>query len=95
MLGILQDEQDRLAPLSKRYRLTEEEARSIPKNIKSFLEEIETEISSCKNPERVKILARFRNQTNKYQDNLKSTLKEYWKIIDENNFDIHASVNKI
>ena len=74
MLGILQDEQDRLAPLSKRYRLTEEEARSIPKNIKSFLEEIETEISSCKNPERVKILARFRNQTNKYQDNLKLPL---------------------
>jgi len=74
MLGVLQDEQDPLAPLSKRYRLTEEEARSIPKDIKSFLEEIGTEISSCKNPERVKILTRFRDQTKKYQDNLKIPL---------------------
>ena len=74
MLGILQDKQDSLAPLSKRYRLTEEEARSIPENIKSFLERIETKISSCKNHERIKILARFRDQTKKYQDNLKIPL---------------------
>lgn len=74
MLGILQDEQDPLAPLSKRYQLTEQEARSIPKNIKHFLEEIEIKISSCKNSEKVKILSRFRNQTNKYQDNLKIPL---------------------
>ncbi len=74
MLGILQDKQDPLAPLSKRYKLTEEEARSIPKNIKSFLKQIELEISSCKNLERVKILTRFRKQTKKYQDNLKIPL---------------------
>lgn len=74
MLGILQDKQDPLAPLSKRYQLTEEEARSIPKDIKSFLEKIETEISSCKNLERVKILTRFRDQTKKYQANLKLPL---------------------
>ena len=52
MLGALQDDQDPLAPLSKRYQLTEEEAKAIPKNIKSFLEEIEIKISSCKNPEK-------------------------------------------
>ena len=74
MLGILQDRQDPLAPLSKRYKLTEEEARSIPKNINSFLKKIESEISSCKNLERVKIMNRFRNQTKKYQDNLKIPL---------------------
>lgn len=74
MLGILQDKQDPLAPLSKRYKLTEEEARSIPKNIKSFLKQIESEISLCKNLERVKFLARFRKQTKKYQDNLKIPL---------------------
>ena len=74
MLGILQDEQDPLAPLSKRYQLTEEEAKAIPKDIKSFLEKIETEISSCKNPNRVKILARFRDKTYKYQNNLKLPL---------------------
>ena len=64
MLGALQDEQDPLAPLSKRYQLTEEEAKAIPKNIKSFLEEIEIKISSCKNPKKIKILSRFRDQTN-------------------------------
>ena len=74
MLGALQDDQDPLAPLSKRYQLTEEEAKAIPKNIKSFLEEIEIKISSCKNPKKIKILSRFRDQTNKYQNNLKLPL---------------------
>jgi len=74
MLGILQDKQDPLAPLSKQYQLTEEEARSIPKNIRCFLEKIESKISSCKNPKKIKILARFRDQTKKYQDNLKIPL---------------------
>jgi hypothetical protein len=74
MLGVLQDKQDPLAPLSKRYKLTEDQARSIPKNIKNFLNQIATEISSCKNLERVKILTRFQKQTKKYQDNLKIPL---------------------
>ena len=74
LLGSLQDEQDPLAPLSKRYNLTEEEAKAIPKNIKGFLEEIEVKISSCKNPDKVKILTRLRDQTNKYKNNLKIPL---------------------
>ncbi len=63
-----------MAPLSKRYQLTEEEAKAIPKNIKCFLKEIETEISSCQNPDKVRILTRLRDQTNKYQDNLRLPL---------------------
>lgn len=74
LLRSLQEEQDPLAPLSKRYQLTEEEAKAIPKNIKCFLKEIETEISSCENPDKVKILTRLRDQTNKYQDNLRLPL---------------------
>ena len=70
MLGVFQDKQDPLAPLSKRYKLTENEARAIPKNIVFFLKQITTEIASCKNPERVKILIRFQKQTKKYQNNL-------------------------
>ena len=70
LLGALQDEQDPLAPLSKRYKLTEEEAKAIPKNLKSFLEETQREISSCKNPDQVKILTKLRDQTNKYKNNL-------------------------
>ena len=37
MLGALQDDQDPLAPLSKRYQLTEEEAKAIPKKHQEFL----------------------------------------------------------
>ena len=74
MLGYLKDEQDPLAPLSKRYQLTEEEAKAIPKNIDKFLEQIETKISSCKNADKVKILIRLRDQTNKYKGNLTSPL---------------------
>lgn len=70
-LGSLQDQQDSLAPLSKRYQLTEEQAKAIPKNIKGFLEEIETAISFCKDPYKVKILIRLRDQTKKHQNNLK------------------------
>ena len=74
LLGSLQDKQDPLAPLSKRYKLTEEEARAIPQNINKYLEEIEAAISLCKNPDKVKILIKFRDQTKKYQNNLKIPL---------------------
>lgn len=70
LLGSLQDKQDPLAPLSKRYQLTEEEAKAIPKNINKYLEEIEAAISLCKNPDKIKILIKFRDQTKKYQNNL-------------------------
>jgi len=71
LLGALKDKEDPLAPLSKRYQLTEEEAKTIPKNIKSFLTDIENRISSCKNPDKLKFLMRLRDQTKKYQDNLR------------------------
>jgi hypothetical protein len=71
LLGTLQDKQDPFAPLSKRYQLTQEQAKAIPKNIKGFLEEVEKAILSCKNPDKVKILTRLRDQTKKYQNNLK------------------------
>lgn len=74
LLGTLQDKQDPFAPLSKRYQLTEEQAKAIPKNIKGFLEEVEKAILSCKNPDKVKILTRLRDQTKKYQNNLKIPL---------------------
>jgi hypothetical protein len=74
LLGSLQDKQDPLAPLSKRYQLTEEEAKAIPQNINKFLEETDTAISLCKNPDKVKILTKFKDQTKKYQNNLKIPL---------------------
>lgn len=74
LLGSLQDKQDPLAPLSKKYQLTEEEAKAIPQNINKFLEEVEAAIPLCKNPEQVEILIKFRNQTKKYQNNLKIPL---------------------
>jgi len=46
LLGTLQDKQDPFAPLSKRYQLTEEQAKAIPKNIKGFLEEVEKAIQN-------------------------------------------------
>jgi hypothetical protein len=70
LLGSLQDKQDPLAPLSKRYQLTEEEAKTIPQNINKYLEEIEAAISLCKNPDKIKILIKCRDQTKKYQNNL-------------------------
>lgn len=74
LLGSLQDKEDPLAPLSKKYQLTEEEAKTIPINIEKFLIKIEKEISLCKKPDRIKILKRFRDQTNKHKDNLKSPM---------------------
>jgi len=74
LLGSIQDKQDPLAPLSKRYQLTEEEAKTIPQNINKFLEETDAAISLCKNSDQEKILIKFRDQTKKYQNNLKIPL---------------------
>ncbi|MBC8147038.1 MAG: hypothetical protein H8E98_03500 [Bacteroidetes bacterium] len=76
MLGSIQDKKEYLAPLSKNYHLTEEEAKKIPANIDKFLENIELEISSCKKSEKLKILKRLKNQTKKYKKNLKLPLFE-------------------
>lgn len=70
-MGSKQKKRDALAPLSTRYRLTESEAKTIPKNIKRYLKELEKQIATCSQKEKKNILARFKNQTEKYEENLK------------------------
>jgi hypothetical protein len=65
-----QESRDALAPLSKRYRLTQEEAKTIPKNIQKYLGELKKEITLCKNIKKKELLIKFQNQTKKYQKNL-------------------------
>lgn len=65
-----QENRDTLAPLSKRYRLTREEAKAIPKNIQQYLEELKKEFALCKNKKKKEILMRFQKQTKKYHKNL-------------------------
>ena len=74
LLGSLQDKLDPLSPLSKKYQITEDEAKAIPLNIDKYLEETDAAILLCKNPDKVEILTKFRDQTKKYQDNLKIPL---------------------
>ena len=74
MLGSIQENNDPLAPLSKNYRLTEEEAKAIPVNIEKFLDDIDVELSSCKKMDKLKILNRLKNQTLKYKEDLKLPL---------------------
>ncbi|MCP4671559.1 MAG: hypothetical protein GY857_09655 [Desulfobacula sp.] len=71
MLGSLQDKQDPLAPLSKKYKLTVEEATMIPKNIEDFLDQIETKNSSLKDPAKVEFMLKLRDKIKKYKKNLK------------------------
>lgn len=66
----LQENRDALAPLSKKYQLTQEEASEIPKNIKLYIEKVKKEIARCKNKDKREILIKFRKQTEKYQQNL-------------------------
>ena len=66
-----EDKKDALAPLSKRYRLTEQEAKLIPENIEQYLKEVETELSMSKDEYKTKLLTRLKKQTEKYKDNLK------------------------
>jgi hypothetical protein len=65
-----QESRDALAPLSKRYRLTQEEANAIPKNIQQYLEEVKKELALCKNIKKKEFLTKFQKQTKKYQKNL-------------------------
>jgi len=65
-----QEDRDTLAPLSRRYRLTQEEAKAIPKNIQQYLKELKEELALCKNKKKEEILARFQKQTEKYRNNL-------------------------
>lgn len=70
-LELRRDEQDNLAPLSKRYRLTAREAKAIPGNIEKFLERTRSAISRCHDPAQHKFLTRLHVQTRKYHKNLR------------------------
>ncbi len=65
-----QENRDTLAPLSKRYRLTQEEAKEIPKNIQLYLKKLEDEFVRCKNKKKKEILKKFHKQTKKHHKNL-------------------------
>lgn len=69
-MEVAQENRDTLAPLSKRYRLTHEEAKAIPKNIQQYLEELKNELALCKNKKKRGILIKFQKQTKKYHKNL-------------------------
>jgi hypothetical protein len=64
------DPDSMLAPLSKRYHLTEEEAKAIPKRLTDYIQELNDELSHCKNPDKISVVERFRKQLEKYQKNL-------------------------
>ena len=66
-----QIEDDRpLAPLSKQYRLTTEEAKRIPQRLNGFLRSVKRELQHCKHSARIAFLENLRDQLEKYQDNL-------------------------
>lgn len=69
-MEVAQENRDTLAPLSKRYRLTQEEAKAIPKNIRQYLEELKNELALCKNKKKRTTLIKFQKQTKKYHKNL-------------------------
>jgi hypothetical protein len=64
------DELESSAPLSKKYRLTPEEAEMIPKRITDLIELWNQELKGIQNSDHRAILKRFRNQTEKYKNNL-------------------------
>jgi hypothetical protein len=59
-----------LAPLSKTYRLTLEEARQLPLRIKGFLISLKRELAKCKHPARRTFLEKIVKQLEKYKDQL-------------------------
>jgi hypothetical protein len=59
-----------LAPLSKKYRLTEHEAQEIPKRLNGFLCSVKRELSTCKHKARRAFLESLQSQVERYQDNL-------------------------
>lgn len=71
-MGATQENRDTLAPLSKRYGLTQEEASKIPNNIESYRKELKNEIACLNSKENKKqILSKFQKQVEKHQKNLK------------------------
>ncbi len=75
-LSAKDDKKSSLAPLSKEYNLTEEEVKTIPENIRKYLEELNKEISESKKEEKIKMLTKFEKQIDKYKDNLKIPIIE-------------------
>ncbi len=69
-LETLMEDEKQLAPLSKKYRLTEEEAQKIPQRLNDFVGLVKRELSKCKHPTRRAFLKNLQNQVEKYQDNL-------------------------
>lgn len=66
-----QSEEDRaLAPLSRQYRLTEEEAKKIPLRLSSFLNLVKRELACCKHTDRKAFLSNLEKQLEKYIKNL-------------------------
>ena len=59
-----------LAPLSKQYRLTEDEAKRIPLRLSSFLITVDRELACCKHPDRKIVFANLKKKIEKYRENL-------------------------
>jgi hypothetical protein len=68
--GTKEEIKDALSPLSKRYHLSDEEVKLIPKNLEQYLKEVELELLSCQNSEKIKFLTRLKKQTEKYKASL-------------------------
>ena len=69
-LAAQMDDDDSLAPLSKKYRLTEEEAKDLPQRLTEFIETLDEELSKCKQPARRVLLEKYKKQVEKYHQNL-------------------------
>jgi len=66
-----QREDDRpLAPLSKQYRLTIEEAKRLPQRVNGFLKSLNRELSCCRHQARKTFLENLKGQIEKYRNNL-------------------------
>lgn len=59
-----------LAPLSKTYQLTKEEALKLPLRIKGFIAALNKEISKCKHPLKREFLENMKKQLEKYRGHL-------------------------
>jgi len=59
-----------LAPLSKQYRLTREEARRIPLRLRGYLNSVKRELKRCKHADRRAFLESAKSQIEKYRHNL-------------------------
>jgi hypothetical protein len=59
-----------LAPLSKQYHLTADEAKIIPLRLSEFLASVKRELKRCKHLDRKAFLENLRKQIEKYRENL-------------------------